>query len=203
VDVLTWAQIPSGKAVLEYQIFGCLLGVEFGEGVGAIQAEPSDNENVVAQVCGDTGEHESLGAGARKGVTLPTHSGRRTLTASAARQDQASQVGETPGRAAMVVWAASINPSGVHIDHMCPRTANSASTRPGPQPASNTRPAREHRIERPSPPAKIRPFGSHRAGPFDRPLGITGAASPDPTRQLTCPITAAGHLARGQLVISG
>jgi hypothetical protein len=97
VDVLTWAQIPGGKAALGYQIFGCRLGLEFGEGGGAIQAEPSDNEAVVAQVFGDTGEHESFGAGARKGVTLPTHS-----AASNPYGQRCAARSSKPGRAAMV-----------------------------------------------------------------------------------------------------
>jgi hypothetical protein len=95
-------------------------------------------------------------------------------------------------------------PIGVHTDHDMPAGgqfgANSSRPTAGIQ---HARPARDHRIEQPGLPAKIRPLGGHLPESFDVPLGMTGAVRRDPTRQLTHPATVAGHIAAPSAAISG
>ena len=182
--------------MLEFQTGGRGLGVEVGERVAAVQAEPHDDETVVAQVCSDASEHDTFGAGGKEGHHVAdTQRGVERFRHTLRRQIKLSQVSDKPSRAGMI-GPGCIDQLriGVHTDHDMPACgqlgANSSRPTAGIQ---HTRPARQHRIEQPSLPAKVHSLGSHAAEPFEVPLGMTGAVRRDPTRQLTHPSTVAGH----------
>ena len=180
--------------MFEVQAGGRGMGVEVGEGVAAIQAEPYDDETIVAQVCGNAGEHDTFGAWGEEGHDVAgEHRGVEQIPLALGGKIKFRQVGDEPGRAGMIgLGRLDQLPVGVDTDHNMPAGGQCGANPSRPAAGiQHARPPREHRIEQPGLPVKVHSLGGHPAEPLDVPLGMTGAVRRDPTRQLTHPTTVA------------